>query len=116
MAHGKHLPLVTCHLSWKARPRHRTMTMGQFIWDDADVFVEVGLDHLQQGNFIEAIERSNQALALNPEMASAYFLRGNAFEELGAIDSAIEDYVNALTFSDSLELQEQIQARLDAIR
>ena len=45
-----------------------------------------------------AIEHYNNALALNPRMATAYSHRGDAYYDRGEYDSAIADYEQALSF------------------
>ncbi len=51
-----------------------------------------GIAYAAIGNFDEAIEHFDNAVALNSRLASAYYNRGNAKDELNQLEEAILDY------------------------
>ena len=61
-----------------------------------------GYEYLQQGNFDLAIEEYTEAIALDPQFASAYNNRGFAYASQGDFDRAIADYDQAITLDPQL--------------
>ena len=55
-----------------------------------------GVEHRQQGNFDLAIEEYTKAIALDPQLATAYSNRGRAYYGKGELDRAIADYDQAI--------------------
>ena len=51
-----------------------------------------------KGDHGQAIQHYSDCIRLNPQMASAYNNRADAYHDLGDYDSAISDYQKALTF------------------
>ena len=62
-----------------------------------DAFYE-GIAVADKGEHRQAIQRYDDCVRLNPQMASVYSKRADAYHELGEYDSAIADYLTALTF------------------
>ncbi|MBE9116864.1 tetratricopeptide repeat protein [Lusitaniella coriacea LEGE 07157] len=61
-----------------------------------DEIVNSGNILLAQGKFAEALEKYNQAIALYPNHASAYYYRGNAFAVGEQLQEATQDYQQAI--------------------
>lgn len=59
---------------------------------DAIEHFDRGVENHQQGNYELAIEEYTEAIALDPELAEAYFNRGSAYSDIDEIDRAIADY------------------------
>ena len=57
-----------------------------------------GVTLANQRNYEQAIQHYNNALNLNPRMATVYSHRGDAHYDLGEYDSAVSDYEQALSF------------------
>jgi tetratricopeptide (TPR) repeat protein len=55
-----------------------------------------------QGKLDKSLESINQAIALDPEKASFYQLRGEIYRYMGRIDDAIDDYTMALTLDSTV--------------
>jgi protein O-mannosyl-transferase len=51
-----------------------------------------GMVFYKAGRFDKAIEDFNEAIALDPQYAKAYYNRGSVFDEMGKLDKAIADY------------------------
>ena len=71
-------------------------------------YFDQGLGHHQRGELRKAIEKYNQAIALNdqatppnPEFAAgAYYNRGNAKSRAGHLEDALQDYSQAIALND----------------
>ena len=59
-------------------------------------FYNQGLEKMRQQDYQGAIEALNQAIAINPYWAEAYYQRGLAFFDLGKIHDAVSNYSEAL--------------------
>jgi len=59
-------------------------------------FFDQGLDKAKQKDYTSAIEKFTQALQVNPEFVEAYYQRGLAYYDLGAIPQAVFDYDQVL--------------------
>ena len=70
----------------------------QTVYRDAYHALYKGVALAEKGEYEQAIQRYRVCIKLNPEMASAYSNRADAYHELGEYDSAIADYRKALTF------------------
>ena len=70
----------------------------QTVHRDAYHALYEGVAIAEKGEYEQAIQRYGLCIKLNPEMASAYSNRADAYHELGEYDSAIADYRKALTF------------------
>jgi tetratricopeptide (TPR) repeat protein len=53
----------------------------------------------------EALESYDRALALRPDDAEVLYNRGNALEELGRLDEALENYDYALAVGRRMKLE-----------
>ncbi len=58
--------------------------------------VREGASLMSPGHFQEAVDRFNQALEISPGFEDVYARRGLAYQNLGKIDLALEDYQTAL--------------------
>lgn len=63
-----------------------------------DWFLQAG-DKIQKGNYQAAISDFDQAIALNPDYAEAYFNRGNAYAALKQYPQAISDFDRAIALN-----------------
>jgi tetratricopeptide (TPR) repeat protein len=61
-------------------------------------FFKAGEDFILAGNYQDAIEQLTKAIDLQPDYDKAYLARADAFEKLGMIREAAEDYDRATTF------------------
>jgi tetratricopeptide (TPR) repeat protein len=65
---------------------------------NAKKHLKTGEDFILAGNYKDAVEQLTQALELEPGMDKAYLARAEAYEKLGMIREAAEDYDRASTF------------------
>lgn len=65
----------------------------------AGIYSNRGLAYGKKNALDRAITDYNQALAINPNYASAYGNRGNAYQKKNALDRAITDYNQALAIN-----------------
>jgi tetratricopeptide (TPR) repeat protein len=63
---------------------------------DPEGFRMLGLAQLKLGNFAEAIKKLSRAIELDPQLASAYLHRGEAYYRKGLMQRAIEDSTKAI--------------------
>jgi lipoprotein NlpI len=63
---------------------------------DASALTESGLAALKSGDTTAAIQAYDKAIALKPDFARAYRLRGDAHKNTGDYDAAIRDYDRAI--------------------
>ena len=63
---------------------------------EAQAHYEVAEFYLKQGRYHRALQRLDQAIAINPDLAEAYTLRGLAHTVLRDYDSALEDLTTAI--------------------
>lgn len=63
---------------------------------EAGALADSGLAAMRRGDSASALQRYDQAIALNPSYARAYRLRGDALRDKGAYDAAIEAYDQAI--------------------
>lgn len=62
----------------------------------AELFFNYGIEEWKKGNFVQAIAGFNLVIRLNPNDASAYLFRGNAYGQLKEYQKAIADYTQTL--------------------
>ena len=62
----------------------------------AEAKVEEAQEHSSRADYRGAIERSNEAIQIDPNYAVAYFSRGDAYYNLGENQRAIPDYDKAI--------------------
>ena len=60
-----------------------------------------GRSQLNAGEFVAAVDTFTQILAANPEESLSYRLRGNAYDNLGNRQKAIEDWTQAARLGDT---------------
>ena len=53
--------------------------------------------YMYQGNYADAITCYTEVLRIDPTAADALVNRGNTFKEIGRVNEAIQDYVQAAT-------------------
>ena len=63
---------------------------------EAQAHYEVAEFYLKQGRYHRALQRLDQAIAVNPDLAEAYTLRGLAHTAIHEYDSALEDLTTAI--------------------
>ncbi len=63
-------------------------------------FFKAGEDFILAGNYQDAVEQFTKAIDLQPDYDKAYQARADAYEKLGMIREAAEDYDRAATFLD----------------
>ena len=59
-------------------------------------YLDRGRFFLQRGMPVEAIADFGRAIEIEPSLASAYYYRGLAHRQMGALDSALKDYTEAV--------------------
>jgi len=62
----------------------------------AELFFNYGIEEWKKGNFVQSLAQFNLAIRLNPNDASAYLFRGNAYGQLKEYQKAIADYTQAI--------------------
>ena len=63
---------------------------------DAKVYFDSGVTSLGKLDYNKAISEFTKAIRLDPNFASAYLVRGNAYSNQGNLDEAIRDYSEAI--------------------
>ena len=63
---------------------------------DAEFYIERGIEYAESGNHDLALEDFNTAIALDPNHPGAYNSRGVAYYEKGDLERAIEDWTEAI--------------------
>ena len=72
-------------------------------------FFKTGEDFMETGNFEDAVDQFSKALELDPDFTNAYLARAEAFEKLGKLPEAFDDYNRAFVF---LPKQEEVAFHL----
>ena len=62
----------------------------------AQFFLNKGIEEWKKGDFVQAIAGFNLVIRLNPNDASAYLFRGNAYGQLKEYQKVIADYTQAI--------------------
>jgi len=62
---------------------------------------KTGEEFIAAGNYKDAVDQLTKALELTPDMDKAYLARADAYEQLGMLPEAAEDYDRASTFLDN---------------
>jgi FkbM family methyltransferase len=65
--------------------------------NDAEVYLGLGLNQLEQGKTENAIKCFEKSLRLNPHHAEAYIALGNVYLQKNSLPEALRNYENALT-------------------
>jgi tetratricopeptide (TPR) repeat protein len=64
--------------------------------DLAVCFYDSGIDHADQGNFIQSIADFTKVIQLNPSVPEAYYNRGIAYYKAGNLVLAIADFTKVI--------------------
>lgn len=73
--------------------------------------VDQGRSQLNAGKFAAAVDTFTQILAANPQDRMSYRLRGNAYDNLGNRQKAVEDWIRAARLGDTI-----LQSYLDFLK
>ena len=65
---------------------------------DAKAYVTYGIENGGKGDLVAAIGAFNQAIAVDPKFAPAYFFRAKAEAQQNKLDAAMADYSHAIQF------------------
>ena len=68
----------------------------------SDVALQAGIKNLSPGKYDQAVAQLTQALEIDPNSWNAYYQRGIAKQNLGALDDALADYQSALQIKGDL--------------
>jgi protein O-GlcNAc transferase len=60
-------------------------------------YAKISLFSVPQGNYADAITCYTEVLRIDPTAADALVNRGNTFKEIGRVNEAIQDYIQAAT-------------------
>ncbi|HEX2768381.1 MAG TPA: tetratricopeptide repeat protein, partial [Geobacteraceae bacterium] len=71
--------------------------------------VDQGQSQLNNGDFAAAVDTFTQIIATNPQNSLVYRLRGDAYDNLGDQEKALEDWTEAARLGDTV-----IQSSLDS--
>jgi hypothetical protein len=71
--------------------------------------VDQGQSQLNNGDFVAAVDTFTQILATNPQNSLVYRLRGDAYDNMGDQEKALEDWTEAARLGDTV-----IQSSLDS--
>ena len=64
-----------------------------------DQFLQDAAEKISRGEYEQAIKDYDKAIELNPEYATAYNNRGNAYAKLGEYDKAIDQFLELIKFT-----------------
>lgn len=99
--------------------------------EQAEEYNNIGLEYFNQGDYDEAIEYFNKAIAMEKydieDMDVCYYNRGRAYSGKGEYQKAVEDYTSALSINEKAKyfsdrslayerLGENVKAYEDAVR
>ena len=71
---------------------------GSLSAQNAKKYFKTGNDYLEENRFEQAIQYYNRTLQMEPDYKDAYLSRARAFEKLGQIQQAADDYIKATRF------------------
>ena len=71
-------------------------------WETAQVYLQQALEYCEQKQWTEAVSTAQQAIAINPDLAEAYKIKGNALQRMGKTAEAMECYVKAVEIKPNL--------------
>ena len=61
----------------------------------AEDLVRTAIQHHEAKRPVEALQQLHRAIALNPGLAEAFYLRGTCYSEIGKPDNAVDDFSSA---------------------
>jgi len=64
-----------------------------------DQFLQDAVEKISRGKYEQAIKDYDKAIELNPQVAKAYFNRGNALAKLSEYDKAIDQFLKLIKFT-----------------
>ena len=70
---------------------------GLYIANKKDKDIAEGAKYAEEGNYLKAIEKYNDAIDISPNHKRAYLFRGTAYAGMGKLDEAIADYDKELS-------------------
>ena len=68
------------------------------------------------GKYEEAILELDKTIEIKAEFADAYYTRGLAYEKIGEVDKAVNDYEKCIKLSKDSELLATAKMRLDKLK
>jgi tetratricopeptide (TPR) repeat protein len=86
---------------------------------DASAYIYRALSYIEKGNYAGALSDSERVIALKPEFAYAYFIKGMSCENLQRYGEAIEAYRSFVQYAVSEEDQSLVNEtwqRIDELR
>jgi tetratricopeptide (TPR) repeat protein len=75
---------------------------------------DLGVAHMERGEYTQAITFYDRAIKLAPEYADAYSWRGYAYAALGEFDLAIQDVEQYLELEPDSEYREELLRMIEA--
>lgn len=71
-------------------------------WEAAQVYLQQALEYCEQQQWQAAALTAQQAIAIVPELAEAYKIKGNALQRMGKTAEAMEYYIKAVEIKPNL--------------
>jgi protein O-GlcNAc transferase len=65
-------------------------------------YAKISLFSVHQGNYADAITCYTEVLRIDPTAADALVNRGNTFKEIGRVNEAVQDYIQASTIKPTM--------------
>ncbi|MHC4357419.1 MAG: tetratricopeptide repeat protein, partial [Planctomycetota bacterium] len=84
--------------------------------DEAVAYNNMGYLYAQNGKLTKAIESYNNALKVNPNIASIYYNKGTAYQMLGDVDNAILAYQEFIDKTTNISSAEEAFKRLQKLK
>lgn len=68
--------------------------------DDAEVFYQLGIVHVQKEDYDKAIEPLEKAVELDPSLTGAYILLSDIYENQSKLEQALEEIENGIQYNE----------------
>lgn len=68
--------------------------------DDAEVFYQLGIVHVQKEDYDKAIEPLEKAVELDPSLTGAYILLSDVYENQSKLEQALEEIENGIQYNE----------------
>jgi len=88
--------------------------MGTKIARKAKAMLDNGLEWSRKGEHAKAIEEYQKAIRISPEYASAYFYKGLALYNMGALEKSLIDFKKALRLDPANKDYQRIMSNINA--